>query len=139
MMAGRKSKTDITMKQLRTVEKSQYTKKSSPDDTPWSGIRLTKSAVKHIRSVTGRGEFLHFSVKRSGCTGHAYAVGIIQVAESTDIRFDSNGATIYVALDAMPFLDGTEIDFTKQGVNQSFVYQNPNVTSMCGCGESFGV
>ena len=127
------------MIKLPKAEQFQSAERSGPEDTLWVGVRLTPAAVKHIDNVTGQGEFLRFSVKKSGCTGHAYAVSLVCMPESTDIRFDSNGAAVYVALDAMPFLDGTEIDFTKQGINQSFVYNNPNVTSMCGCGESFGV
>ncbi|PJC87724.1 iron-sulfur cluster assembly accessory protein [Vibrio sp. HA2012] len=104
----------------------------------WKGITLTAAAANQINQISGT-QHLHLSVKPSGCTGYAYELKLIDSPSDDDLMFESNGAVIYVALKAIPFMDGTEIDFKQQGLNQSFTYDNPNVKSVCGCGESFGV
>lgn len=113
----------------------------------WQGISLTPSAAKRISQLSMSDIFVMLSVKPSGCTGYAYVLDQISVAneEHSDnskpekLLFESHGCRFYVQLEAMPFVDGTEIDYVREGLNQTFVYHNPNVTAECGCGESFGV
>ncbi|MBY3790323.1 iron-sulfur cluster assembly accessory protein [Photobacterium carnosum] len=105
----------------------------------WKGIHLTESAASRITQLSSSGQCFHLSVRPSGCTGFAYEVKLIEKPETTDLTFYSCGVEFYVALSVMPMLDGTEIDFVRQGLNSNFVYHNPNVKNMCGCGESFGV
>ncbi len=108
-------------------------------DMVWKGIHLSESAASRIAQLSSNEQLFHLSVRPSGCTGFAYEVKLIKQAEQSDLRFDSRDVAFYVALSAMPMLDGTEIDFVRQGLNSHFVYHNPNVKNMCGCGESFGV
>ncbi|MDN3679681.1 iron-sulfur cluster assembly accessory protein [Vibrio tapetis] len=119
----------------------------SLQDEEWQGISLTPSAAKRISQLSMDDIFIMLSVKPSGCTGYAYVLDQVSVCESKTtatsdkdkLRFESHGCSFYVALEAMPFVDGTEIDYVREGLNQTFVYHNPNVTAECGCGESFGV
>ncbi|CCO47541.1 Protein sufA [Vibrio nigripulchritudo SOn1] len=111
----------------------------SLEDAQWQGITLTPAAAKRILQLSTDGKAIHLSVKASGCTGYAYVLDQIEAPEEGDLSFESNGATIYVALSAMPFLDGTEVDYVREGLNQTFTYKNPNVKAECGCGESFGI
>ncbi|MGE3106582.1 MAG: HesB/IscA family protein [Lysobacterales bacterium] len=80
---------------------------------------------------------LRFGVKRSGCTGFAYVVDITDQQKADDRVFESRGIRILVDPDSLPVVAGTEIDFVQQGLNQNFVFRNPNTTAECGCGESF--
>jgi iron-sulfur cluster assembly protein len=82
---------------------------------------------------------LRFGVKRTGCSGWAYVVDITDQIDSSDAVFESHGIKVLVNPDSLALVDGTEIDFVKQGLNQSFAFRNPNVTNECGCGESFTV
>jgi len=111
----------------------------SPKNISWQGITLTLSAAKQLQRLSNQGKHVHLSVKASGCTGYAYVLNLIESPTDDDLIFESNGAHLYVSLTAMPFLDGTEMDYEHQGLNQSFTYKNPNIKSQCGCGESFGV
>nr|WP_237043510.1 iron-sulfur cluster assembly accessory protein [Photobacterium jeanii] len=105
----------------------------------WQGVTLTPSAAKQVASLTKAGQCFYLSVRTSGCTGYAYDIKMIEQPKDDDLTFESHGVTIFVALKAMPFVDGTEIDYVRQGLNQVFIYTNPNVKNVCGCGESFGV
>ncbi len=111
----------------------------SPTDNQWQGITLTEAAAKRINELTDEGQWIRMSVKSSGCTGYAYVLGMADEITTNDLVYQSHGASLLVAAEAMPFIDGTEVDFVQQGLNQTFVYNNPNVTAECGCGESFGV
>nr|WP_253073283.1 iron-sulfur cluster assembly accessory protein [Vibrio stylophorae] len=106
----------------------------------WQGLTLTPAAAKQISKLTAQNALhFHLSVRVSGCTGYAYVVQLIEKPEPVDLKYESQGCTFYVALAAMPFVDGTEVDFVRQGLNQTFIYHNPQVKNACGCGESFGV
>ena len=82
---------------------------------------------------------LRFGVRRTGCSGWAYVVDITDRIDGTDAVFESHGIKVLVNPDSLPLVAGTEIDFVRQGLNQSFSFRNPNVTNECGCGESFTV
>lgn len=80
---------------------------------------------------------LRFGVKRTGCSGWGYVVDMARDAREGDTVFEHDGVSIRVDADSLALVDGTEIDFLKQGLNEQFVFRNPNVAGECGCGESF--
>ena len=80
---------------------------------------------------------LRFGVKKTGCSGWGYLADMAKDARPGDTVFEQEGVRIYVDAESLAFVDGTQIDFLKQGLNEQFVFRNPNVTAECGCGESF--
>ena len=104
-------------------------------------IELTKTAADHVRDYLSRNEGigLRLGVKPTGCSGWAYDVSVAEEITDDDSSFESNGVTVVVAPDALSLIEGTQIDFVKEGLNSTFVFRNPNVTDECGCGESFAV
>lgn len=78
-------------------------------------------------------------VKQTGCAGFGYVLDTVREAQKDDLLFETDGARLYVPLQAMPFIDGTEVDFVREGLNQLFKFHNPKAQNECGCGESFGV
>ncbi|MGH8031637.1 MAG: HesB/IscA family protein [Luteimonas sp.] len=80
---------------------------------------------------------LRFGVKRTGCSGWGYVVDLARDRRDGDLVVNSGGVQVYVDSDSAALVDGTEIDFLKQGLNEQFVFRNPNVAAECGCGESF--
>ncbi len=106
-------------------------------------ITLTAAAIKHLEKQIkkqGHGIGMRFGVKKSGCSGFAYQVDLIDESAVDDKIFQvSDHLIIAVSTQHMPFLQGTEIDFIQEGVNQRFHFKNPNETASCGCGESFSV
>ena len=104
-------------------------------------VTLTESAAERVHgflagSDTGVG--LRLGVKPSGCSGFAYVVDLTDHIDGEDHVYESNGVKVIVDPKSLPYLDGTCIDFRRQGLNETFVYDNPNVKSECGCGESIG-
>ncbi|ODS62367.1 MAG: Fe-S cluster assembly protein HesB [Arenimonas sp. SCN 70-307] len=103
-------------------------------------ITLTPAAANRIRSYQADSPGtlgLRFGVRKSGCTGFAYVIDMASEAGPDDHVFESAGVKVFVDADSLPQVDGTEIDFASQGLNQQFVFRNPNVEDACGCGESF--
>lgn len=82
---------------------------------------------------------LRFGVKKTGCSGFAYVVDLTDTRSANDRVFESHGIKVFVDALSLPLIDGTEIDYAKQGLNAQFVFRNPNVAGECGCGESFTV
>ncbi|WP_070962961.1 iron-sulfur cluster assembly accessory protein [Vibrio sonorensis] len=111
----------------------------SVHDMEWKGVKLTEAAAARINQLTKGSQHFLIDVKPSGCTGFAYDVKLVETPDADALSYQSFDTTFYVALKAMPMVDGTEVDFVREGLNQSFVYHNPNVKNLCGCGESFGV
>ncbi len=105
-------------------------------------ITLTESAAKHINSQiakSGKGIGLRIGVKKSGCSGFAYTMDITQEVRENDSVFENHGAKLVVDAESLPFLEGTELAFVKEGLGHVFKFNNPNVKDQCGCGESFAV
>ncbi len=105
-------------------------------------ILLTQSAAQQINQQLekrGKGLGLRLGVKKSGCSGFAYVLDYVDVLEDVDQIFESLGTKIVVSENDLPFLNGIEIDYRKDGLNAAFKFNNPNVKAMCGCGESFAV
>ncbi|MEY4764243.1 MAG: iron-sulfur cluster assembly protein IscA [Pseudomonadota bacterium] len=105
-------------------------------------VTLTESAAKHVRKSLdkrGKGVGLRLAVKTSGCSGLSYAIEFADTTEPEDTAFESQGVTLLVDTKSLPFLDGTELDFVREGLNEGFKFNNPNSKAECGCGESFAV
>ena len=105
-------------------------------------ITLTESAAKHVRSYLakrGKGVGLRLGVRTSGCSGMAYKLEFADAVNPEDMQFESNGVTVIVDPKSLPYLQGTELDYTREGLNEGFKFRNPNVKDECGCGESFNV
>ncbi|GAA5171775.1 iron-sulfur cluster assembly protein IscA [Viridibacterium curvum] len=102
--------------------------------SPKAAIHVQKSLAKR-----GGGVGLRLAVKTSGCSGFAYALEFVDKPEPEDQLFESNGVTIIVDPKSHVILDGTELDFVREGLNEGFKFHNPNATASCGCGESFAV
>jgi iron-sulfur cluster assembly protein len=105
-------------------------------------ISLTSAAADRVRSFLGRrghGVGLRLSVKKTGCSGFAYVVNYADEVGAGDVVFEDQGVKVIVDRDSLGFIDGTEVDFVKQGLNEAFRFRNPNVKGECGCGESFTV
>ena len=103
-------------------------------------ITLTDSARARIRGYLDADPAalgLRFGVARSGCSGWGYKVDMARAEGEGDTVFEADGVRIYVDAASLAQLDGTEIDFVKQGLNEQFVFRNPNVAGECGCGSSF--
>jgi iron-sulfur cluster assembly protein len=105
-------------------------------------ITLTENAAKRIRSQLaqrGKGLGLRLGVKKVGCSGFAYTFDFADEVRTGDSAFEAHDATVVVGADSLPFLDGAELDFVKEGLKQMFTVDNPNVDNTCGCGESFSL
>jgi iron-sulfur cluster assembly protein len=105
-------------------------------------LTLTNKAAKHVqKSLTNRGKGvgLRVGVKTTGCSGMAYTMEFADQIEDTDQVFESQGVQIIVDPKSLIYIDGTELDYVREGLNEGFQFNNPNVKDQCGCGESFNV
>jgi iron-sulfur cluster assembly protein len=105
-------------------------------------ITLTERAASKVTAYLtnrGKGVGIRIGVKTSGCTGFAYVLEFVDQTDDHDLVFESNGAKVVVDPKSLVYIDGTEIDYAKKGLNEGFEFLNPNVKDNCGCGESFNV
>ncbi len=105
-------------------------------------ITLTEAAARHVRdflSNRGKGAGVRLGVRTSGCSGMAYTLEFADQVEADDLVFEDYGVKVVVSPKSMVYLDGTELDFAKEGLNEGFKFNNPNIKDSCGCGESFNV
>ncbi|BBE51301.1 Iron-binding protein IscA [Ferriphaselus amnicola] len=105
-------------------------------------VSLTESAAKHVQNFItkrGKGVGLRLGVKTSGCSGMAYKLEFADEVSSDDLTFQSHGVTLLVDPKSLPYINGMELDYTREGLNEGFKFNNPNVKDECGCGESFKV
>jgi iron-sulfur cluster assembly protein len=106
------------------------------------GITLTEPAADRVRQFLasrGKGVGLRLGVRTSGCSGMAYVLEFVDDVEDSDTVFEDRGVKVVVDRKSLVYLDGTELDYGKEGLNEGFRFNNPNVKSACGCGESFNV
>lgn len=105
-------------------------------------ISMTEAAARHVqRSLEGRGkgEGVRLGVRTTGCSGLAYVLEFVDETQADDEVFESFGVKVIIDPKSLAYLDGTELDFVKEGLNEGFKFNNPNVRGECGCGESFNV
>lgn len=105
-------------------------------------ISLTEPAAERVSNyleARGSGVGLRIGVKKTGCNGFAYVVNYADKVNDDDHVFVDRGVTVVVDGQSLELIDGTEVDFIKEGLNEAFRFRNPNVSGECGCGESFNV
>ncbi len=105
-------------------------------------IVLTEKAAAHVRrslEKRGKGEGLRLGVRTTGCSGMAYVLEYADMVAPEDRVFESHGVKVLVDAKSLIYLDGTELDYTREGLNEGFRFNNPNQKASCGCGESFSV
>ena len=105
-------------------------------------VSLTPAAAKHVQkslSKRGSGLGLRLAVKTSGCNGFAYGLEFVDATNPEDACFEQHGVKVIVDPRSLSMLDGTELDFVREGLNEGFKFNNPNAKANCGCGESFTV
>ena len=105
-------------------------------------ISLTDAAADRVRSYLEKREKglgLRLGVTPTGCSGYSYVINYAESIDENDIVFEDKGVKVVVDPEALSLIDGTEVDFVKNGLNEAFSFRNPNITGECGCGESFNV
>lgn len=105
-------------------------------------VLLTERAALHVKKTIerrGKGLGIKVGVKTAGCSGLAYKLEFVDKNFKDDLSFESFGINVFVDPKSLPYVDGTELDFVKEGLNEGFKFINPNVKGECGCGESFQV
>ncbi len=105
-------------------------------------ISLTEPAAERVKNYLnsrGNGVGLRIGVKKTGCNGFAYVVNYADEIDAADNVFVDRGVTVVVDSESLALIDGTEVDFVKEGLNEAFQFRNPNISGECGCGESFSI
>ena len=105
-------------------------------------ITITENAANRVKTFLknrGKGIGLRLGVKTTGCSGLAYKLEFVDTKTDDDIEFESNGVRIFIDPKSLQYLDGSEVDYTKEGLQEGFKFTNPNIKGECGCGESFTV
>lgn len=105
-------------------------------------VTITEAAARHVQkqlNARGKGLGIRLGVKTSGCSGMAYVLEYVDLPATDDAVFEGHGVAVYVDRKSLAYIDGTELDFVKEGLNEGFAFNNPNVKDSCGCGESFTV
>ncbi|RMX08444.1 iron-sulfur cluster assembly protein IscA [Corticibacter populi] len=105
-------------------------------------ITLTEAAAKHVNrylSRRGKGVGVRLGVKTTGCSGLAYKLEYVDEVDDNDLVFENHGIKLLIDPKSMAYLDGTELDFVREGLSEGFRFNNPNERDRCGCGESFRI
>ena len=105
-------------------------------------VTLTPSAAAHVAGFIanrGNGAGIRLAVKTSGCSGLGYVLEFVDEVDTSDMVFESHGVKVFIDPKSLVYLEGTEMDFVKEGLNEGFKFNNPNQKGECGCGESFTV
>lgn len=105
-------------------------------------VTLTEKAAQHVSGFLqkrGKGVGLRLGVRTSGCSGMAYKLEFVDEVDGEDEVYESHGIKVFVDARSLPYIDGTELDYTREGLNEGFKFNNPNIKDQCGCGESFNV
>lgn len=106
------------------------------------GVTISEKAAKHVSNFIakrGKGVGIRVGVRTSGCSGMAYKLEFVDEVDPSDTVFECHGVKVLVDPKSLPYLEGTELDFVREGLNEGFKFNNPNVKDQCGCGESFNV
>lgn len=104
-------------------------------------ISLTESAAARVRTLLAQidAPAIRVGVKPSGCSGYSYTIGPAESVETDDLSFEEQGVRVVLRPEHLPYLEGTRLDYRKEGLNEAFRFENPNAKDSCGCGESFSV
>ena len=105
-------------------------------------VTLTEKAATRVQTFLakrGKGVALRLGVRTTGCSGMAYKLEFADAIDPADTQFESHGVKVVIDPKSLPYLDGTQLDFAREGLNEGFKFNNPNVKDECGCGESFNV
>jgi len=105
-------------------------------------ISLTPAAADRVKTFIasrGKGLGLRLGVRKTGCSGFAYVVNYADDSRPADLVFEDQGVKVFVDPESLPLIQGTTVDFVKQGLNEAFRFHNPNIKGECGCGESFSI
>ena len=105
-------------------------------------ISLTEAAAVRVRTYLekrDKGLGLRLGVTKTGCSGYSYVINYAESIGADDVVFEDKGVTLVIDPEALSLIDGTEVDFVKNGLNEAFSFRNPNIKGECGCGESFNV
>jgi len=103
-------------------------------------VTLTEKAASHVQGTLakrGKGVGIRLGVRTSGCSGMAYKLEFADAVNDDDLQFESHGVKVVVDPKSLPYVEGTEIDYEREGLNEGLKFRNPNVKDECGCGESF--
>lgn len=128
----------MTEEQLNSPE----TESQKIENTGTYSISMTSSAAAHVKKFLdgrGKGIGLRLGIKTSGCSGLAYVLEFVDELNADDNVFEQDGVKVIVDTKSLVYLNGTQLDFVKEGLNEGFKFTNPNVKDQCGCGESFSV
>lgn len=113
-----------------------------PANLAGAQVTMSERAAEHVRNFLakrGKGLGIKLGVRTSGCSGMAYKLEFVDAEDPADVKFECHGVAVYVDPKSLTYLNGTELDFVREGLNEGFKFNNPNVKSACGCGESFNV
>ncbi|WP_018606820.1 iron-sulfur cluster assembly protein IscA [Uliginosibacterium gangwonense] len=105
-------------------------------------VTVTEAAARHINKYLekrGKGVGVRLGVKTSGCSGMAYKLEYADDLSAEDVVFESQGVKVLIDPKSLAYLDGTELDFVREGLKEGFTFNNPNAKNECGCGESFNI
>ena len=105
-------------------------------------VTLTERAAQQVQrhlAKRGAGLGVRLGVKTTGCSGMAYKLEFVDEVAPDDLVFETNGVKVFVDAKSLPYIDGTELDYVREGLSEGFKFNNPNVKDACGCGESFNV
>src|SRR5438067_10723661 len=131
-----------------TIARSTAAAKRSPTRNPARrrrtdmAVTLTDRAAQHVQryiAKRGKGIGLRLGVKTTGCSGLAYKLEFADERKPEDQEFETNGVRVLIDPKSLAYLDGTQLDFVREGLNEGFKFDNPNEKDRCGCGESFNV
>lgn len=127
---------------IETYEPQSYEPQAYDPAAP-AEVSMTDTAIAHVRKQLAKNTDMtgiRLGVKKSGCSGFKYDIEFIQAAdESDDAIVIADDVTLFITADARAYVRGTEIDFTREGLNSTIKFNNPNAKDLCGCGESFSV
>lgn len=105
-------------------------------------VQITEKAAERVKkflTARGQGVGLRVGIKTTGCSGYSYVVEYADAVLPGDSVFENHGVKVLVDAKSLPVLDGTEVDYRREGLNENFTFTNPNAKNSCGCGESFNV
>lgn len=118
------------------------THQTSKKNINWNGLTLTDTAVCQILKLIDKNPDmlgLKVNIKKSGCAGFSYLIKKATSLDKNCLIYERNGAKLFIPLHIMPSIDGAELDYVQNGLNHMFKFNNPQVQSFCGCGESFNI